>query len=604
MEWRRPVAVAAALLLLNVFVYGAVLDFDFVNFDDPVYVAQNPRVMAGLTSPGVAWAFTTGTAGNWHPLTWLSHMVDTEIHGAWAGGHHLTNLVFHVASTLLLFSVLLRVTGALGRSAFVAALFAAHPLHVESVAWVSERKDVLSTFLWALTLWAYTAYVRRPGFLRYAAIAVTLALGLMAKPMLVTLPPLLLLLDIWPLRRLDPVATPFDRRTFARLVREKMPLFVLAFAASAVALYTQRAVGTAASFDRLPFGTRAAHALVSYIEYIERMLWPAGLAAFYPYPVSPHSIPTVVACGAVLAGLSYVAFRALRRFPYVFTGWFWFLGTFVPVIGLVQVGNQATADRYTYVPLTGLFIVVAWGIGDLVSRFKVPRFVLPSVALAVVLASAVAAREQTASWRNSETLWRHALEVAPDNYYARGALGPVLAEQGKLAEAIEHMTEALRLRPNQPEVELDLGEVYARQGDLSAATTHFAKAVALDPAFAEAHHNLGVAYANQRRDIDAIAAFKEALRLNPDLPKTRAALANAYARGGSWDDAIHETREWLRLEPERPDALCGLAVLLYQKGEIADARLQVEAALAIDPGHVTARALSKELANLERARRR
>ena len=460
-----------ALIAVNMIVYAPVWHHGFVNYDDDEYVSTNTVVLRGLTWHGASWAFTTGHAGNWHPLTWLSHMLDVQFYGLDPGPHHLTNLLFHIANTLLLFGLLHRMTGALGRSAFVAGLFAVHPLHVESVAWVAERKDVLSTLFWMLTLWAYVEYVRRPGLRRYWPVLLFFALGLMAKQMLVTLPFVLLLLDFWPLGRVGTRPNPAGGwalsrdgwATTVRLVWEKLPLLALTVVSSIVTVVVHRQAAAVISLSATPLNLRVANALVSYVTYISKMLWPARLAVLYPYA---QSLPGWWVAGAFLGlmGISVAVIRAGPRHPYLPVGWLWYLGTMVPVIGLIQVGNQATADRYTYVPLIGLFIVVAWGVPDLLVRWPRRRIGLPIAAGLVILACAIAARGQLRYWEDSTTLWTRALAVTTENNIAHNNLAVSLADQGKLDEAIAHYSEALRIKPDYTKAQDNLDLALVRRG--------------------------------------------------------------------------------------------------------------------------------------------
>ncbi len=462
---RRRTATAAvialALAALVAAVYAPVRHFDFVQLDDPAYVTENPRVLRGLTLDGAAWALTTGHAANWHPVTWLSHMLDVELFGVAAGPHHLTNLLLHAANTLLLFGLLLRMTGALWRSAFVAALFGIHPLHVESVAWVAERKDVLSTLFWLLTTWAYVAYVRARAPRRTVAYVLALllfAVGLMAKPMLVTLPFTLLLLDWWPLGRWD-AATP-PRSSLWPLVREKIPFFALAAASSVATFVVQQRGGAVSAVGSEPSALRLQNALVSAVAYLRDMVWPAGLTMIYPFPSSIPAWHVAAAC-LVVGGVSFAAWRLARSHPFLAVGWLWYLGTLVPVLGLVRVGLQARADRYTYVPLIGVFIALAWGGAALAGRVRLRlpgRPALQSAALAVlaaavVLALALAARQQVGYWKDNVTLWTRAtvLTLHMDEYEAHMSLGATLADQGRTDEALRHFAEAVRLRPDSAE---------------------------------------------------------------------------------------------------------------------------------------------------------
>ena len=391
----RPGWIAIVLLAVTMMAYSAVGSFGFVNFDDPDYVYRNLQVAQGLTWSGVQWAFTTGHASNWHPLTWISHMLDVQVFGLHPGAHHVINLLLHLANTLLLFGVLQRSTGATGRSALVAALFAVHPLHVESVVWIAERKDVLSTLFFMLTLWAYVSYTHSPALRRYLAVFVLLALGLMAKPMLVTLPFVLLLLDLWPLKRVGVDA--WDRATATRLVVEKIPLFALVAISSIVTFLVQREGGAVINLEGISLALRLSNALLSYIAYIGNMVWPSGLAILYPYPGSIPMWKSAAALALLLAA-SAAAIMAVRRRPYVTVGWFWYVGTLVPVIGIVQVGTQAMADRYTYIPLIGLFLLIAWGGYDLPGRESSRRVPLAAVCVMMVATLGVATWNQSRYW--------------------------------------------------------------------------------------------------------------------------------------------------------------------------------------------------------------
>ncbi len=535
--------VCLALIAANLIVYASVWHHDFVNYDDNEYVSTNVVVQRGLTWDGASWAFTTGYAANWHPLTWLSHMLDVQLYGLDPGPHHLTNLLFHIANTLLLFGLLHRMTGALGRSAFVAGLFAVHPLHVESVAWVAERKDVLSTLFWMLTLLAYVEYVRRPGLGRYWAVLLFFALGLMAKPMLVTLPFVLLLLDFWPLGRMgmgsNPangwVSSPGGWATTVRLVWEKLPLLSLTVVSSIVTLRVQRRGGNVVSLSATPLNHRVANALVSYFAYIGKMLWPARLAALYPYV---QSLPGWWVAGAFLGllGISVAVIRAGPRRPYLPVGWLWYLGTLVPVIGLIQVGYQAMADRYTYIPLIGLFIVVAWGVPDLLVRWPFRRIALPAAAGLVILACVIAARGQLRYWENSTTLFTHDLAVTTGNNIVHNNLGIVLADQGRLDEAIAHFSEALRIEPDYADAHNNLGVALADEGKLDEAIAHLSEALRIDPNYAEAHYNLGLALVGQGKLDEAIAHYSKALRIKPDYTKARDNLRLTLVKRGERPD--------------------------------------------------------------------
>ncbi len=439
--------ISVALVLLTVSVYFPVRHFGFVAYDDPRYIINNIHVATGLTWQNVRWAFTSVYGPYWHPLTFLSHMVDAQLYGLHAGGHHVTNVILHTINALLLFAILCRLTGAIGRSAFVAALFAVHPLHVESVAWVTERLDVLSTMFLLLTIAAYARYVSRPGRGRFALVVGVYAAGLLAKPMLVTLPVILLLLDVWPLGRLgpstDPARATFDAGRVARLVKEKIVLFILAIAAGIATIVLEHQRGAVANLHALPLNFRLANALVSCLTYIEKMCWPTGLAVFYPYPQQLPSLWFVLAATALLVGVSALAIRRVRSHPYFFVGWYWYLVTLVPVIGIVQAADQARADRFTYIPLIGLFIVVAWGVPDLLKRLSIPTVVWRTAAAAVVVAFALVAHRQVSYWKDSIALWSRAVDVTTDNHRAQASLAEAYRDAGDARAAIAHFTDAI-----------------------------------------------------------------------------------------------------------------------------------------------------------------
>ncbi len=473
---------ALGLVLATLAAYSSVAGNGFVHIDDNTYVTDNPHVQAGLSAGTVAWALTTFRAGNWHPLTWLSHALDCELYGLHPAGHHVTSLVLHVVNVLGLFFLLRRWTGSIGRSAFVAALFALHPLHVESVAWIAERKDVLSGFFWIATLWAYALWIERPGIGRYALVLVCYALGLMAKPMLVTLPFVLLLLDVWPLRR---VGVP--------LVREKIPLFLLAAGSSVVTFLVQRDQGAMALGARLPPGLRIENAVVSYAAYMAQTVWPAGLGSFYPHPIDADSFGQVAGSALVLAAATAAAILTWRTRPYVMVGWLWFLGTLVPVIGLVQVGAQARADRYTYLPLIGLSIAVAWAAVDVAATFRNGLRALAAVSVVLAATWAFLTWKQVAYWKDDRALFGRIVELVPDNAAAHGMLGMVHLREGRLPEAIEEYRTALRLEPNYAQGHSNYGMALELQGRRDEALIEYRRAVACDPNLAEAQHNLGAA---------------------------------------------------------------------------------------------------------------
>jgi len=465
---RRSFLICLVLGLITFAVFYQVHSFKFITYDDPYCVYRNPDIQSGLTLESIKWAFTTGCTANWYPLTWLSYMLDWQLFDSNPAGYHVVNLIFHIINTLLVFIVLGQMTRSLWPSAFVAALFALHPLHVESVAWISERKDVLSVFFWLLTMWAYSCYVNKPGISRYLWTVIFLALGLMSKPMLVTLPFVLLLLDYWPLER-------FRRRTLFYLIGEKIPFFVLSAASSVVTFFIQQSSMAVTSLNVLPLKFRILNAFVSYIGYIEKMFWPGRLSVFYPHPVRNISILYAMISAGLLLAATVLVIRFAKNHRYLVTGWFWYIGTLVPVIGIIQVGIQGMADRYSYVPLTGLFIIIAWGVPDLLAKWRYKKIVLASLALLIVSTISICTYNQLRYWRNTLTLFQHAIDVTNDNYMAMNELAWYLAVDPKITaynphRAIQLATEACKITHYSDPGYLDtMAAAYAASGDFSKA---------------------------------------------------------------------------------------------------------------------------------------
>ena len=497
-----------ALAVSTLLVFWQVRNFGFINYDDTSYVYENPHVLKGLTEDGVIWAFKATDASNWHPLTWLSLMLDCQSFGPNSGRIHLVNLFLHLVNTLLLFTVLKKMTGSLWPSAFVAALFALHPMHVESVAWIAERKDVLSTFFFLLTLAAYTGYVKRPSVYRYMLSLVLFAVGLMAKPMLVTLPFLLLLLDYWPLNRLMPqtVAVSDSRRgksapaasknpTLYRIIIEKVPFFALSVVSSVITFLVQRSSGTVANIDVISLNNRIAIAFLSYAEYMGKMVWPQNLTVFYPLnPAGSIPFWQVAMCALLLFGISFFIVLLGRNKRYLLLGWFWFIGTLIPVIGIVQVGLQAYADRYTYVPYIGLFIMLAWGLPELLAKSPQRKIVLGVSMVLVLTTLGICASRQVSYWKNSVTLFSHANQVTQNNYIAHNNLGAAYGELGRHQEAIEAFRQAIKINPYYAKAHNNLGAAYGRLGRYQEAIEAFRQAIKINPDYAEAHLFLGYAY--------------------------------------------------------------------------------------------------------------
>jgi protein O-mannosyl-transferase len=579
-------AVCLGLILSALAVYAQVGGFDFVNYDDNLYVYQNAHVRAGLTPGSVKWALTSAVVGNWTPVTMLSHLLDVQLFGMSSGMHHLVNVVFHTLSAVLLFLLLRRATGGLAISAFVAFVFALHPLHVESVAWVSERKDVLSGFFWFLALYGYVRYTERPSSGRFLLVEAPFCLGLMSKPMIVTFPFTLLLLDIWPLRRTQ----------WPKTVSEKLPLIALCAGASAIAYFVQKSAGAVTA---IPLATRTVNVFISYVTYIGQTLWPTRLACYYPYPQSIRAWPAAAAC-AVLLAVSALAAWAWRMRPYLAVGWFWFLGTLVPVIGLVQVGTQAHADRYMYIPMVGLLLMLAWGAADLVKKW--PR-TKPAIAAAAVVSCAACmalAWKQASYWQNSETLFQHAIEVTQDNWVAEFDLGTYLNTMGRGADAIPHFETALRIKPDDARVQDGLGASLASLGDCTAAVPHFEAALRARPGLAKASYNLGYCLAISGDDAAAIPLFEAAIRAQPGFADAHFRLGMSLSKiPGRAPDAIREYEAVLRLTPDDAKAHVRLGELLASVGRTQEAIAHLEAAQRI---HFNP-AISKILSGLREGQR-
>ena len=500
--------IAAFLSAIIWLVFGQTLQHQFVNYDDGIYIVRNAPVTNGLTLDGIVWAFTHVHSSNWHPLTWISHMLDCQISGLNPIGHHLTNVLLHIATTILLFLTLRQMTGALWRSAFVAAVFAIHPLRAESVAWASERKDVLSGLLFVLTLAAYARYARTPGSARrYAPVFVLLALGLMCKSMLVTTPFVLILLDHWPLNRLIKAG----RR---RLILEKIPLFGLSLASGLITIFAQRE--SLQPITRMPFALRFNNAVISYTDYLRQMFWPRDLAVLYPWDAARLGLLSTLLAVLVLVAVSVAVLTLRRRQPYLLTGWFWYLVMLVPVIGILQVGNQARADRYTYLPQIGLYVMVTWGTAELCSRSRLARPILALLCSVVLMSLGVVAHAQVAYWRNSETLWSHSLACTTDNTDAEGFLAEAYHAAGNTSEAMVHFERALEIEPRQAPVHSNLGVYYLELGNLGESLVHLKKAIEIEPKFSDAHYNLGNTYLKMGRTADALIHYKKAVELNPN----------------------------------------------------------------------------------------
>lgn len=574
----------AALLAASALVlFWPVGTHDFIMLDDGPYVFDNPRVQAGLSRSGAAWAFAARDTGTWHPLTWLSLMLDVELFGIGAGPMHLTNLVLHAANGAGLFLVLRVLTGALLPSALVAFLFLFHPLHVESMAWISERKDVLSSLFWMLTMMAYASYARRPGALRYGLILIAFGLGLMAKPMLVTLPFVLLLLDWWPLGR----ARGCDRRwlsTWARLVAEKVPLLLLSAVSSVVTLRTQAAAGALEPMDLLPLGLRLGNAITAYGHYLGKTIWPSQLTFFYPHPGAGLSWLLVAASGLLLAAVSLLAYRTRLGCPWLAVGWCWYLGTLVPVIGVVQVGLQGCADRYTYLPLIGVFVAIVWGGASLALRWRVSGAVAALILLHGAVLLPGAARHQAGFWRDGETIGTRSIAVQPGSWVGWQEVGLYHQKKGRSESALRFLGRARELSPDNYRILYNIGWVHDANGRYEDAARHYREALALNPGDATARTNLGGVLSRLGQHREAVSELERAVSAQPDSEAVRRSLGFALARAGESGRAEVEYRRALAINPEYGLARGELGYLLLHEGRMAPAEVELNEALRLNAG--------------------
>ena len=578
--------IMATLALATLGIYCQVVSHQFINFDDDLYVRDNAMVNAGVTLKGITWAFTTFHSANWHPVTWLSHMIDCQLFGLSAGKHLLVSVFIHVANTLLLFVFLNKVTGSKWRSATVAALFALHPLHVESVAWISERKDTLSTFFGFLCLLAYARYVENFSARSYSLVVLWLALGLMAKPMIVSWPFLLLLLDYWPLRRVSWQAAETLKSFTASLwplIREKLPLFCLAFGSMVVTYIAQVRGEAVAGLTAAPLSWRLANALVAYAKYLLLTVWPHDLAIYYPAPEQTAPVWQWGIALVLLVTVTTLALRNVRKRPYLATGWFWFLGTLIPVIGFVQVGSQAMADRYTYVPSVGLFVLIIFGLADLAHAWQVRRSWLAPAAVFSVLILASLTIVQISRWRDSETLFNYVLSVTSDNRVVQNNLGSALGQQGKHAEAIPHFEEALRIKPDYLDALENMGLAFLNLGKHGEAMTVYQRALAVKPDSGKMHLGLGEALAGQGKNDDALEEFLRAGQLAPNDFDVRINLGQMLTRQNRYSEAIANLNEALRLNPNSAEAHNDLGIAFIMTGHPEESLRHFSMAIQLKP---------------------
>jgi tetratricopeptide (TPR) repeat protein len=605
------------LIVCSLIAFGRILANDFINFDDNIYITENNHIKSGINTESIKWAVTSSYASNWHPLTWLSHILDWQLFGANASGHHLVNLLLHIGSAILLFLFLNKTTGSLWPSAFVAALFTLHPLRVESVAWVSERKDVLSMFLGLAVLYTYALYVEKPKLSKYCLCLILFALGLLAKPMLVTLPFVLMLLDYWPLERWQKsyaagnvpasesvsersgkkkikvnkgsstnekkVSVPLTNR--AKIIRSllwgKSPFIFLALVSCIVTIWAQSNGGAVASLEKLPFLERIMNAIVSYIAYLLKIFWPVNLAVFYPYE---QFLPLweVFGAASILLAISIAVIYFIKKAPFLFVGWFWYLGTLVSVIGLMQVGKQAMADRYTYLPSIGVGIMIVWSIVYLLPKVKLRKIIIIPAAI-ILAALTFLTWQQCGYWKNSVVLYDHVLKVTKNNDLAHYNLANELVKQKNIGEAITHYLEAIKINPYYSNAYSNLGAALAAQGKNEEAIAHYLAAIKINPNEEEPHSNLGVVLAAQGRNEEAIAHYLEAIKINPNYDDAHYNLANLFLKQGKIDRAIGHYLEAIKINPDNADAHCNLADVFVKQNKIDQAIEHFREAVRINP---------------------
>ncbi len=607
---RKRHGIVAALIIttLTLSAFWEVRHNDFVNYDDNVFIYDNPWVKSGVSIPGIRWAFTNTYGSNWHPLTWLSHMTDCHLYGLNPRGHHLGNLGIHLLSSLLLFAALYNMTGSYFPSLATAVLFAVHPLHVESVAWAAERKDVLCAFFWMLTMLAYHHYTKKPGIRRYIPVATAFCLGLLAKPMIVTLPFVLLLLDYWPLRRF-PVSSsgyndgrsnaasgsrsvvPIISTGFEQLwpvIRDKIPFIVLSAIVSIITYYAQDTAGAVMTLETLSIFERFGNALVSYCQYLWKMVYPINLIVLYPLADRHLSIARVVFAGCVLLGITFVAIRNARRRPQLIVGWLWYVGTLLPVIGIIQVGIQSFADRYTYIPLVGIFIMIGWSLPPLHRTQRRVRMLLlvMSAALSIVLVAIT--RRQVSHWKNSKSLFTHALRFSTNSHIAHNNLGIALSLEGKHTEAVKHFREAVKIKPDYTAGRRHLGTLLASLGDTTAGIRHLETAVALDPEYTNARYDLGIVHGHSGNIDVARQHLSRVMTDRPNHPQAAFQLGKLLVDHGQFAEAIPFLESAIRITRNHAAAYSQLGKAMQRTGQIENAIHSYQEALDISPNLIDA----------------
>jgi tetratricopeptide (TPR) repeat protein len=577
----RVAGVCLVLALITFAVFGQTAGFGFVNYDDGFYVSENAKVTGGLSMKGLAWIFTHADCHLYHPLTMLSLMVDYQLHGLNAGGYHFTNVLLHTASVILLFLVLHQMTGALWRSAFVAAVFAIHPLRVESVAWVAERKDVLATFFFMLTLGAYARFVRKPESLgRYLMVVIAFVPALLSKPTVVTLPFVLLLLDYWPLRRFE------QSRRLSGLVLEKIPL--LALAGGACAMTVLGAEKEVAGYANVSTLSRMGNGLVSYVVYLRQMVWPGGLAVFYPRPEKSHPVWTMALSFLLLGLITWGVLAFQRRRGWLLTGWLWYLGMLTPMIGLVQAGAFAHADRMTYLPQIGIYVALTWLAAEWAAKQQLGRITVWSLMITLPGVLMICAWKQTGHWQDSEALWTHALACTTGNHVAHYNLGEDFVEQGRLDEAIRQYREALQIKPDDAQALNNIANALLARGKPDEAISRYQNALRIKPDYAAAHYNLAIALEQKGRMDEAVVQYKDALQIKPDDAPAQFSLATVLRQQGRADEAKLHYQQVRQIDPGFEEGLYNLGNELRQKGKVDEAIARYQEALQIDPGYAEA----------------
>jgi tetratricopeptide (TPR) repeat protein len=580
------VLIGIVLFIMTFAVYRQVINYEFITFDDDIYVTDNSTVKKGISLSGVLWAFkfTDGKSqAYWHPVTWLSHMFDCQMFDINAGMHHLTSLLLHAANSILLFYILSSATGDLWRSAFVAALFALHPVNVDSVAWIAERKNILSMFFWMLTMLSYVYYTRRPDIIRYFVSILLFALGLLSKPVLVTLPFALLLFDYWPLERFELRHPGLQKRLIFNIILEKTPFFILSFVSVYLSSVSLRRIGNLSSVDLIPMNLRLENAIVSYAAYIGKMVWPSGLSIYYPFPAS-IAVWKIIASLIMLVSVTVFVLFKMSRFRFLGTGWFWFIGTLVPVSGIVQGGLwPMMADRWAYIPYIGLFVIVSWGGYELLNKYRLKNILAAATSLTILFGLSGATSVQVKYWQNSESLYKHALEVGPANPVMLNNMGNALVKESKLSEAVSYYKEALLLKPDYAKALTNLATAFYKLGRIDESVRYYSEALRYWPNYYKAHNNLGCVLQELGKDKDAMFHFLEALRINPDYDEAHYNLGLLLFRQGRIEQAVSHYAKAVSLNPYYAEAHNNLGLAYYKLGRAGYAVKHYNEALRLDP---------------------